>query len=64
MTIRLEIDLTDETAKRFGFLLRHLNALAVCNRADIWTPSELAASIIREVVEDDLDSAPSRRKNH
>ncbi len=51
--IRIEADLHDDAAEHFAFLLREFNAQAVARGEEPWTPSELAASIIREVVMDD-----------
>ena len=54
MTIRIEIDLSDDLAEHFAFLLREFNAQAISRGEEPWTPSELGASIIREVVVDDV----------
>ncbi len=52
--IRIEIDIPPETAEHFAFLLRELNAQVMAKGEEPWTPSQLAASIIREVLCDDI----------
>lgn len=47
--VRIELDLPEDAANRFAFLLAEVNA----KPGEKFTPSELAASLLIAVLEDD-----------
>jgi len=64
MSIRIEIDLTDETAGWFSGLLFDLNAVASAKGEPCWTPGELASSLLRQIAEEDVAAHETPRASH
>lgn len=63
MTIRLEIDIDENTAALFASLLMDANAVARSHGHEIWTPSELASSLLRQLLEEDAAAEAEKEPN-